>query len=31
VRPKGKEGFEAPHAARFPGRQYDTYHAHGTA
>ena len=30
VRPKGEEGFEAPHTARLPGRQYDTYHAHGT-
>jgi hypothetical protein len=31
VRPKGEEGFEAPHAARFPGRQYDTDNAHSTA
>jgi hypothetical protein len=31
VRPKGEKGFEAPHAARFSGRQYDTYNAHDTA
>src|SRR5262249_25196799 len=31
VCPKGEEGFEAPHTARFPGRQHDTYDTHGTA
>jgi hypothetical protein len=31
VRPKREEGFEAPHAARFPGRQHDTDDTHGTA
>ena len=28
VRPKRQEGLEAPHAARFSGRQHDTYDAH---
>jgi hypothetical protein len=28
VRPKRQEGFEAPHTARFPGRQHNAYDAH---